>query len=185
VLDVDQSLPLVLRPIVPSDTDAWVTHVRQDAEHLGEFLGWPARTADPAVARQFITRYGEREAGRRLLLGVFNGTSLRGGAVLMSHDVAAGSVELGCWIASALEGRGVMRRVCIETLRYGRHDLLVHRVEWRTASGNARSRALATRLGFTHEGRLREASLHHDRRQHLDLFSLIGPEIDQLLDGAA
>jgi RimJ/RimL family protein N-acetyltransferase len=179
----DENLRLVLRPIVPSDTDAWVTHVRGDAEHLGQFLGWPARTADPAVAREFITRYVEQEGGRRLLLGAFDGSGLTGGTVLISHDVSAGDVELGCWIVGMLEGRGVMHRLCIETLRYARHDLLVHRVEWRTASGNTRSRALANRLGFTFEGRLREAGLHNGRRQDIDLLSLVGSEIDQVLDG--
>ena len=78
-------------------------------------------------------------------------------------------------------GRGWSASLCLETLRYAREDLLVHRVEWRSASENTRSRALATRLGFNFEGRLRDAGLHNGHRQHLDLLSLVGPEIDELL----
>ena len=174
-------LTLMVRPIEPSDTDAWVTHVRGELEHLGAFLGWPAATTDPSAARGFITRYAEQQSGRKLLLGAFDGPDLMGGTVLMSHDPLTGAVELGCWIAAALQGQGVVRHLCLETLRYAREDLLVHRVEWRTASENTRSRALATRLGFSFEGRLRDAGLHNGHRQHLDLLSLVGPEIDELL----
>jgi ribosomal-protein-serine acetyltransferase len=172
---------LMVRPIEASDTDAWVTHVRGELGHLGAFLGWPAATSDPSAARAFITRYAEQLSGRKLLLGAFDGPDLMGGTVLMSHDPLTGAVELGCWIAAALEGQGVVRRLCLETLRYAREDLCVHRVQWRTASENTRSRALAMRLGFSFEGRLRDAGLHNGHRQHLDLLSLVGPEIDELL----
>jgi ribosomal-protein-serine acetyltransferase len=174
-------LTLMVRPIEPSDADAWVTHVRGELDHLGAFLGWPAATTDPAAARGFITRYAHQQSGRKLLLGAFAGPDLMGGTVLMSHDPLTGAVELGCWIAAALQGQGVVRDLCLQTLHYAREDLLVHRVEWRTASENTRSRALATRLGFSFEGRLRDAGLHNGRRQHLDVLSLIGPEIDELL----
>jgi ribosomal-protein-serine acetyltransferase len=180
-LVIKEQLRLLLRPIEPSDTDAWVTHVRDDLQHLGGFLSWPAATADPAAARGFISAYAEGQSGRKLLLGAFDGPALRGGTVLMSHDPLTATVELGCWITAALEGRGVVRQLCLQTLRFARQDLFVHRVEWTTASENTRSRALATRLGFSFEGRLRDAGLHNGQRQHLDLLSLVGPEIDELL----
>jgi ribosomal-protein-serine acetyltransferase len=180
-LAVTEGMTLLVRPIEPSDTGAWVAHVRGDLEHLGEFLGWPAATCDPTAARGFITRYAEQQSGRKLLLGAFDGPRLMGGTVLMSHEPLRATVELGCWIVAALEGQGVVRRLCLETLRYAREDLLVHRVEWRTASENTRSRDLATRLGFSFEGRQREAAVHDGHRQDLDLFSLVGSEIDERL----
>lgn len=39
-----------------------------------------------------------------------------------------------------IEGRGVMRRMCTDTLRYAREELRAHRVEWITAAENTRSR---------------------------------------------
>jgi ribosomal-protein-serine acetyltransferase len=178
-LPINAGVTLLVRSIEPSDTDAWVTHVRTDLEHLGEFLGWPAVTTDPIAARGFITRYAEQQTGRKLLLGAFDGPRLMGGTVLMSHQPQTATVELGCWIVAALEGQGVVRQLCLQTLRYAREALLVHRVEWRSASDNIRSRDLATRLGFRFERRLREAAaVHRDQRQDLDLFSLVGPDID-------
>ena len=183
-LPIGGGVTLLVRPVEPSDTDASVTHVCADLDHLGEFLGWPAVTTDPIAARGFITRYAEQQAGRKLLLGAFDGPRLMGGTVLMGHQPLTGTVELGCWIVAALEGKGVVRQLCLQTLRYARDELVVHRVEWRSASDNTRSRDLATRLGFRFEGRLREAAVHRGQPQDLDLFSLVGSEIDELLESA-
>lgn len=169
---------LDLRPLAVSDTEAWIAHVRADLEHLGQHLGWPSRTIDPHTARRFIARYDAREGGRMLLLGAFARQSLTGGAVLMSYEPSTGSIEMGCWLIAELEGQGVARAMCQAALAFARNKSQVHRVEWRCASGNVRSRRLATRLGFTFEGRLRDAGLHLGQRQDLDLLSMIGPEID-------
>ena len=52
----------------------------------------------------------------------------------------------------------------------------MHRVELQAAVGNARSRAVAERLGFVHEGVLREAERFANRYADLDVFSVLAPE---------
>lgn len=180
-LTAGDGLRVLVRPLRPADMEAWVEHTRGDLAHLGEHLSWPERTCDPGRALQFITRYAEREGGRVVLLGSLLGERLVGGSVLMDHDPSTGSVELGCWAVSEIEGQGLTRRLCVETLRYAREALKAHRVQWKAASANRRSLALAGRLGFVYEGRLREAAVHHGRRQDLDVLSLVGAEIDREL----
>jgi RimJ/RimL family protein N-acetyltransferase len=171
-----------LRPATAGDAEAWAAHVAADLGHLGEHLPWPAATAEPAGAAAFIGRYLHREGGRALLLVLEDdGGRLVGGTVLMTHDPRTRSIELGTWVVLGLEGRGVVRAACRATIAHARRALDVHRVVWTAASGNARSRALAERLGFVHEGTLRDAGLHDGRRQDLDVLSLVGPEIDRAL----
>lgn len=52
---------------------------------------------------------------------------------------------------------------------------------WQTATANVRSRRLAERLGFVHEGTLRSSSVLRGERLDLDLdlLSLVSAEIDR------
>ena len=174
---------LTLRPAVQTDANGWAVHVRADLEHLGEHLPWPAQTATVAGADAFIGRYLRREDGRELLLVLDDGQSLVGGTVLMAYDPHTAAIELGCWIVRGHEGQGAMRGACLATIGHARRGRGAHRISWTVAAGNERSRALAERLGFRHEGRLREAAVHNGRRQDLDVLSLVGAEIDAALDG--
>lgn len=175
---------LLLREATIEDADAWAAHVAADLDHLGEHLPWPAVTADAAGAAAFIGRYARQEGGRVVVLVLEDGDRLAGGTVLMTHDPRIGSVELGCWIVRGYEGQGIVRAACRATLVYARDVLGAHRVVWTSATGNQRSRALAERLGFRHEGRLRDAGLHDGRRQDLDVLALVGDEVDVALHPA-
>ncbi len=176
------AVTLTLRPVTEDDAAGWAVHVRNDLEHLGEHLPWPAQTATVAGAEAFIRRYLRREDGRELLLVLDDGDALVGGTVLMARDPRTAAVELGCWIVRGHEGQGAMRGACLATIDHARRALGAHRISWTAAAGNVRSRALAERLGFRHEGRLREAGVHDGCRQDLDVLSLIGAEIDNTSD---
>jgi ribosomal-protein-serine acetyltransferase len=174
-----RGVALTLRPATADDGAGWAAHVRDDLEHLGEHLTWPEQTDTVAGADAFIERYLRREDGRELLLVLDDGRALAGGTVLMAHDPRVAAVELGCWIVRGLEGQGAARRACLATVDHARRALAAHRIAWVAAADNRRSRVLAERLGFHHEGRLREAGLHRGRRQDLDVLSLVGTEIDE------
>ena len=56
-------------------------------------------------------------------------------------------------------------------------DFGVHRVEIRVASSNVRSRRIPERLGFTHEGKQREASPAPDGSyDDLEIYSVLDRE---------
>ena len=170
--------PLRLRTLTAADAYAFAAHVVADAEHLGVHLPWPETASDPAGARAWLELYERGVDGRVVVAGVLDGDAIVGGALLMHHDPAFATVELGCWAVAAVEGMGVARAACEALIALARKELRAERVEWRTTTVNARSRALAERLGFRHEGTLRSAYVLRGERLDSDLLSLVGAELD-------
>jgi ribosomal-protein-serine acetyltransferase len=180
LLDTRADTPLRLRMLTPDDADAFARHVARDHEHLSAHLPWPDLTATAAGARSFLELYAHGKDGRVLIAGAFDGEEIVGGALLAHHDPEIPAVEVGCWATSAVEGRGVARAACAALIAFARAELGAERVVWRSSTANARSRALAERLGFRHEGTLRSAYVLHGERHDVDVLALVGGELDEL-----
>ncbi len=180
---LETALPgaVTLTRLTSADAVVFAEHVALDLERLGAYLPWPAHTATADGAERWLGAYERREDGRVLAAGAWSGPRLVGGAVLFHHDAGQGNVELGCWVVSAGEGRGVAFSACRELLAIARNDLRVERVEWRTTTVNLRSRQLARRLGFRREGTLRSNYVVHDTRHDTDVLALVGAEIDRAI----
>jgi ribosomal-protein-serine acetyltransferase len=82
---------------------------------------------------------------------------------------------------SAAEGKGVASAACLTLIALARRELGVERVEWTTTTVNARSRRLAEKLGFRHEGTLRSNLVLRGTRYDTHVLSLVGDEIDQAI----
>ena len=143
-------------------------------------MPWPDVTTTPEGASAWLEQYARGADGRVLVCGVLDGDEILGGALLMSHEPDLGAVELGCWVVAAAEGKGVARAACAALIRYARERLGAERLAWRNATVNERSRALAERLGFRHEGVLRSSYVLRGERRDMDLLSLVGSELDEV-----
>jgi len=86
------------------------------------------------------------------------------------------TAELGYWVDEDFEGRGAVSRAVSGVLArlFLDHDLA--RAEIRTGAGNVRSRALAERLGFEHEGTLRKALPVGQEHQDIVVYGLLRDE---------
>jgi ribosomal-protein-serine acetyltransferase len=93
-----------------------------------------------------------------------------------------GWAEIGYWLGSDFCGRGIATRAVSALLEYLFDERQLHRVGLRTANTNVRSIALAKRLGFIHEGALRETSLFESARRDMLLFGLLRNEWTQRLE---
>jgi RimJ/RimL family protein N-acetyltransferase len=180
-LDTTLPAPVTLRRLTSADAVVFAEHIALDLERLGEYLPWPAHTATQEGAARWLGKYERGEDGRVLAAGAWSGPQLIGGAVLFHHDAGQRNIEVGCWVVSSGEGCGVAFSACRELLAIARSDLCVERVEWRTTTVNLRSRHLASRLGFRHEGTLRSNYLVRDTRYDTDVLALVGAEIDQAI----
>ena len=171
--------PVVMRKITTADADAFARQVASDVDHLGEHLGWPATTTTPEGAAGWLGKYERQEDGRLLIGGAFSGHELLGGALLLHYDETYRNVELGVWIVSKAEGRGVASAACLALIALARNELNVERIEWVAGTENRRSRRLAEKLGFRYEGTLRSSYELRGSRYDTDVLSLVGEEIDQ------
>ncbi len=147
---------------------------------MSEFLAWPAVAHTPEGARAFIAPYAAQQDGRRLIAGLWSGEELVGGVVLFRWEAFAQSIELGCWVVAAAEGRGLVRAACVEALRLAR-SWGVERVQWNCDPRNLRSVALARRLGFVHEGTLRSSYPLAGKRLDTAVYGLVEHEIDRAI----
>lgn len=94
------------------------------------------------------------------------------GAASLAFDTYLGQASLGYWVDAGLEGRGVARRAASALVEVAQARG-AHRVEIRTAADNVRSRGLAERLGFTHEGTLRSGMPLGERRVDVAVYGLV------------
>jgi RimJ/RimL family protein N-acetyltransferase len=105
------------------------------------------------------------------------GRGPEGIATLMRCEPAQGSVEVG----GILLARSMQRSPASTEAMYllARHvfDVLGYRrYEWKCDSGNQPSRVAAVRLGFTFEGRFRNAMVYKGRNRDTDWFSITDVE---------
>ncbi|WP_377157258.1 GNAT family N-acetyltransferase [Roseateles sp. UC29_93] len=136
-------------------------------EHLKPWMPWahetPSVEQSEAIARRMQSQFLQRQhlayylherepdgqAGR-----------LIGGAGLHTLEWKVRRYELGYWISPSHTGRGLVSEAVIALARMAFGQLRARRLEIRTDSRNAASRAVAERCGFSLEGLLRDDALN-------------------------
>ena len=133
---------LRLRTLTPDDAPEFARHVAADQAHLREHLSWGATTHVVDGARDWLLRYHERRDGRVVAAGAFAGERLVGGALLVGHEPDGMAVEVGCWVTTPVEGRGVAGAASAAMIAHARRALAAERVVWRCTTVNrARARS--------------------------------------------
>jgi ribosomal-protein-serine acetyltransferase len=176
LLPRDLGAGLVLHATTIADADEAFAVVDAERDRLRDWLPWVDGTGSVDVEREFLASV---EAGNTV--GTAVGLTLRvdggfAGLLGLRIDGMHDSVEVGYWLASAYLGRGLITRSVAASIDLAFGPLGLHRFQLRAATGNRRSRAVAERLGMTHEGTLRDAELLADGYVDLELYSLLSTE---------
>ncbi|MCI3926329.1 GNAT family N-acetyltransferase [Paenibacillus sp. TRM 82003] len=130
----------------------------ENKAYLSRWLPWVEGTFSSDDTLSFIANELEKFAARRgMTFGIWLKGAYAGNVSFNTIDLHHRKAEIGYWLAERYTGRGVMTRSCRALLDYAFGDLRLHRVEIRSAVGNAASRAIPERLGFTLEGIVRGA----------------------------
>lgn len=129
----------------------------RNREFIREWLPWVDFTKSPEDSKDFIKRslkqFSENDGFQA---GIFYKGELAGCVGYHYFHWAARRTEIGYWLGQDFNGHGIMTRTVRLLTEYGFNVLDLNRVEIRCAPGNAKSRAIPERLGFTNEGTLRD-----------------------------
>jgi ribosomal-protein-serine acetyltransferase len=149
-------------------------------QHWHYFRQWMPNFSDNhsiAESSEFIRQSLERfAAGREIPAGIWASGAMVGVISLKSIDLANRNASLGYYLAATHQGRGLVTEACRILLDYAFGELQLNRVDILCAPGNARSRAIPTRLGFTEEGTLREVQWLYDHYVDLVVYSMLKSE---------
>jgi ribosomal-protein-serine acetyltransferase len=160
-VDLDQRSHL--RLFERSDTEALHEVIEANRAMLAEWMPW-AREQTLDDTRGFIDSSRRRSAADDGFEAVIiDRGEIAGGIGFARMDHANRSASLGYWLASSSQGRGIVTRATVALLDHAFGTWQLNRVEIRAGTGNARSRAVPERLGFTQEGVLRESERLGDR----------------------
>ena len=175
-LPMDLGKGLVLHATTAADAEAAYSAVDADRDRLREWLPWVDATDSVAVEREFLVSLEQVAAqGGGVHLTLRQDEDFAGLLGLRLDRLHAGA-EVGYWLASAHEGRGVMTRSVAAAIDLAFGPLGLHRVQLRAATGNRRSRAVAERLRMVHEGTLRGAELLARGYVDLEVYSVLASE---------
>ncbi|MFG3203775.1 GNAT family N-acetyltransferase [Streptomyces sp. NPDC048192] len=166
-----------LAPLEVWHAEEFAGHLDRAREHIRPWVGAGFVTDDVDGARATLLRYAERQAhdGGRLY-GIRRDGVLVGGVMFTDFDAALGVCELGCWLEPSAEGHGLVTQASRALLDWAFTSRGLHRAEWHCRADNARSAAVAERLGMRLEGVRREAWPYDGVRYDKQLWAVLAPE---------
>ncbi|WP_257306922.1 GNAT family N-acetyltransferase [Geothrix campi] len=168
---------LELRPLRLRDARALFALVDANRNRLRRWLPWPEANRSLQDSRAYILRVrAQAKLGAALPFGLWWKGSLVGVAGFVWIDPANRSAAIGYWLTQDVEGRGLMTAAVSALLRHGFRVLKLNRIEIRAGVRNRRSRAIPERLGFRHEGTLRQAERLADRYVDHAVYGLLAGE---------
>jgi len=163
-----------LRLLEERHAQAAFTAVDRDRAYLREWLPWVDLTTEVDYTASFIktslTQFANNEG---LSAGIWRGDEFIGGIGTHKIDWLNRRVEIGYWIASRFQGRGIVTAACRALIDHAFCEWDLNRVEIHCAAGNEKSCAIPKRLGFRMEGVLREAQLLNGSYRDINVYALL------------
>jgi len=152
-----------------------LTHANR--EHLRPWLPWVDNTNAIEDTLNFIQsgldQYAKLDG---MQLGIWQDEQIAGTIGYHKWDMRHGKTEIGYWLGQQFTGRGIMTRAVAALIDYAFDVLELHRVEIRCAPQNIKSCAIPQRLGFTHEGTLRNAQWTPNKVLDSEMYAILRHE---------
>jgi RimJ/RimL family protein N-acetyltransferase len=146
---VDVGAGVTLRRIRRDDVPAVVATVNATLESLAPWMEWAQQPASVEAQSLWFTETDQAwDAGTGFHYCVLDETGALIGGIGYHVRNGPGVLEIGYWIGSAHEGRGIMTRCAAALTRVAAQTEGVTRVEIHCDPANVRSAAIPKRLGY-------------------------------------
>jgi ribosomal-protein-serine acetyltransferase len=148
--------------------------VNRDRVYLRKWLPWVDDTTTAGYTLNFIRTALQQFANNEgLSAGIWCGDEFAG--VIGTHKIIwlNRNVEIGYWIASKFQGKGIVTDACRALIEHAFDAWELNRVEIHCAPGNKKSCAIPERLGFELEGVLRKAQLIGGKYLDTNVYGLL------------
>ena len=173
--EIDEGLKL--RLLAAADAKELFQLTDGSREHLREWLGWVDTTTTVDDSRGFIEHTQRSfDTNKGMTCGVFYENKLAGTAGFNSFDWTNKIGYVGYWLSKDYQGLGIMTKVCTALTDYAFHELNLNKVDIRAAYENKRSRAIPERIGFTEEGKIRQAEWLYDHYVDHIVYGMLARE---------
>jgi len=154
--------------------------VRKNKTHLQQYLTWVPLMKTIENYEDYLTKCAnDRNEGKEWSYNIFKDNRIIGRIDLHQIDQTNQNAAIGYWLAKKEVGNGIITKAAKRLIDYAFNDLHLNRIEILTATHNIKSTAIALRLGFQHEGVLREMEKHNDIFYDLNIFSMLKKEWEE------
>lgn len=170
---------VLVRPYQESDAQALFDAVAESRDHLRPWEPFADAHQTIEESRDLIIRWMAQWMLREYLsVGLWDCATHRyiGSSSLLPHSWDVGYFEIGYWVRASAAGQGYITEAVKLLVDYAFTHLHARRVEIRCNERNVRSAAVARRLGFVQEGRLRNHILTHLGELRTTLIFALTPE---------
>ena len=175
---------IAIVPVTTAHAGALATLVASNIEHLHTYLPDATALASTTAAEAHLEAAAERaRKGEVYEWHLFTDATLCGAIRLKDIDHGDRKAKIGYFIGSQFQGKGIVTSSVRAVLAHCFASLGLNRVELRCAAGNAQSRRVAERLGFTHEGLLRQDEFLNGVFVDLHVYSLLREEFVSCAQG--
>ena len=163
-----------LRLLQASDSDELFALTNANRSYLKTWLPWLDSTNSASDTKNFIQSTLEQFAKNQgFVAAICEKKSIIGVIGFNQIDWHSRIGYLGYWLAQAYQGQGIMTISCRVVIDYAFTSLNLNRLVITCASENKRSQGIPQRLGFNHEGTMREAEWLYDHFVDHEIYALV------------
>jgi ribosomal-protein-serine acetyltransferase len=152
--------------------------VCENYDHIHEWSPWLADKERPIEKTiEFVQQNLKKfSSGNGYEIGIWRNGKMAGQIGYNYFEQNDKRTEIGYWLGSGAEGKGLVTKACRALIDNAFGDLDLNRVEIRCGTENHKSRRVAERLGAKLEGIAREAEWLHHRFIDLAVYSILRTE---------
>jgi ribosomal-protein-serine acetyltransferase len=151
--------------------------VRQNLEHLQEWMPWATDSYSLETAQEYLRRnLLEFAEGKGFSASVVVEGKVVGQIGFHNLDWTNKSTQLGYWLTARAQGKGLMTKCCRVFINHAFDQLGLNRVQINCNVENLRSRAIPERLGFQKEGIYRQVEWLNGRFGDWVVYSMLAEE---------